>query len=89
MGLFKGMKDLAGLTKQAKELQEQQQRDAGYGPGMGGAMSQMGDMLAQANQQLSELNDQSGDRSQVLADGIAGQGVASRRLTKRQRTSAG
>jgi len=75
MGLFKGMKDLAGLTKQAKELQEQQQRDAGYGPGMGGAMSQMGDMLAQANQQLSELNDQSGERSQLLAEGIAAQGV--------------
>jgi putative oligomerization/nucleic acid binding protein len=75
MGLFKSMKDLAGVTKQAKQLQEQQQRDAGYSPGMGGAMSQMGDMLAQANQQLGELTDQSGDRSRVLVEGIAGQGV--------------
>jgi len=75
MGLFKSMKDMASLTKQAKELQEQQQRDAGYGPGFGGTMAQMGDMLEQANQQLGELNDQSGDRARLLAEGIAGQGV--------------
>ncbi len=75
MGLFKGMKDMANLTKQAKELQEQQQRDAGYKPGMGGMMTQMGDMLEQANEQLSELSDQSGDRSRILAEGIVGEGV--------------
>ena len=75
MGLFKSMKDMASLTKQAKQLQEQQQRDAGYGPGFGGAMSQMGDMIEQANQQLGELTDQSGDRARILAEGIAGEGV--------------
>jgi hypothetical protein len=75
MGLFKSMKDLAGVTKQAKELQEQQQRDAGYSPGFGGMMSQMGDMLGQANEQLSELSGASGDRERILAEGIAGQGV--------------
>ena len=75
MGLFKSMKDMASLTKQAKQLQEQQQRDAGYGPGMGGAMAQMGDMLSQANQQLGELTDKSGDRGRILAEGTPGQGV--------------
>lgn len=75
MGLFKSMKDMASLTKRAKQLQEQQQRDAGYGPGFGGAMSQMGDMLEQANQQLGELTDQSGDRARIIAEGIAGEGV--------------
>ena len=75
MGLFKSMKDMASLTKQAKELQEQQQREAGYGPGLGGAMSQMGDMLSQANEQLAELSGASGERERVLAEGISGQGV--------------
>lgn len=75
MGLFKSMKDMASLTKQAKQLQEQQQREAGYGPGFGGAMSQMGDMLEQANQQLGELTDRSGDRARIIAEGIAGEGV--------------
>jgi hypothetical protein len=75
MGLFKSVKDMASLTKQAKQLQEQQQREAGYGPGFGGMMSQMGDMLEQANQQLGDLTDQSGERSRILAEGIAGEGV--------------
>ena len=75
MGLFKSMKDMAELTKQGKDLQEKQQKDAGYKPGMGGMMSQMGDMVGQANEQLKELNDQSGDGSRLLAEGIAGQGV--------------
>ena len=35
----------------------------------------MGDMLGQANEQLAELTDQSGDRDRILAEGIAGQGV--------------
>ena len=56
MGLFKGMKDLASLTKQAKDLQEQQQQQAGYKPGMSGQFQQMGDMLSQANEQLADLN---------------------------------
>ena len=75
MGLFKGMKDMAGLTKQAKELQRQQQEQAGYKPGMRGTMAQMGDMLGQANEQLAELTDQSGDTNRLLAEGISGQGV--------------
>jgi hypothetical protein len=75
VGLFKGMKDLASVTKQAKQLQEQQQRDAGYKPGMGGMMAQMGDMLGQANEQLKDLTEQGGERDRILIEGIAGQGV--------------
>ena len=75
MGLFKGMKDLSNLTKQAKELQRQQQEEAGYKPGFGGQMQQMGDMLSQANEQLAEVTGQSGDRDRILAEGISGQGV--------------
>ncbi len=75
MGLFKSMKDLSSLTKEAKQLQRQQQQEAGYKPGFGGQMQQMGDMLSQANEQLADLTDSSGERSQLLASGIAGQGV--------------
>ncbi len=75
MGLFKSMKDLSSLTKEAKQLQRQQQQEAGYKPGFGGQMQQMGDMLSQANEQLADLTDSSGERSQLLANGIAGQGV--------------
>jgi hypothetical protein len=66
------MKDLASLTKQGKQLQEQQQKDAGYKPGLGGQMEQMGDMLGQANEQLKELTDQGSDTNRILAEGIAG-----------------
>jgi hypothetical protein len=72
VGLFKGMKDLASITKQGKQLQEQQQKDAGYKPGLGGQMEQMGDMLGQANEQLKELTDQGSDTNRILAEGIAG-----------------
>ena len=75
MGLFKSIKDLSNLTKQAKELQRQQQEEAGYKPGMAGQFQQMGDLLGQANQQLADLTDQSGERAGILADGISGQGV--------------
>jgi hypothetical protein len=75
VGLFKSMKDLSGLTKQAKELQRQQQQDAGYKPGFRGQMEQMGDMLSQANEQLADITDSSGERSQILASGLPGQGV--------------
>ena len=75
MGLFKSMKDMAELTKQGKQLQEQQQREAGYKPGMSGMMSQMGDMVGEANEQLKELGGQSGERSRLLAEGIAAEGV--------------
>jgi hypothetical protein len=75
VGLFKGMKDMAGMTKQAKELQRQQQEQAGYKPGFGGQMAQMGDMMSQANEQLAELTDQSGDQQRILAEGIGGTAV--------------
>jgi hypothetical protein len=75
VGLFKSMKDLSGLTKQAKELQRQQQEDAGYKRGFRGQMEQMGDMLSQANEQLADITDSSGERSQILATGLPGQGV--------------
>jgi hypothetical protein len=75
LGPFKSMKDLSNLTKQARELQRQQQQEAGYKPGFGGQMQQMGDMLSQANEQLADLTDSSGERAQILANGISGQGV--------------
>lgn len=75
MGLFKGIKDVAGITKQAKQLQEQQQEQSGYKPGMRGMMAQMGDMVGDANQQLKELAGDQRDRERILAEGIAGQGV--------------
>jgi hypothetical protein len=75
VGLFKSMKDLAEVTKQANQMKDQQQREAGYKPGLGGSMAQMGDMIGQANEQLKELNDQSGEQSGLLATGIAAEGV--------------
>jgi hypothetical protein len=75
MGLFKSMKDMAELTKQGKELQKQQQEQAGYGPGFGGMMKQMGDMVSDANEQLKELSDNSGDRARILAEGAEGVGT--------------
>ncbi len=75
MGLFKGMKDLSNLTRQAKELQRQQQEQAGYKPGFGGQMQQMGDMISQANQMLADVTDSQGENAQILQNGISGQGV--------------
>ena len=75
MGLFKSMKDLSDLTKQAKQLQRQQQEQQGYEPGFKGQMQQMGDMLSQANEQLADLTGQSGERSEILVNGIPGEGV--------------
>jgi Short C-terminal domain len=75
VGLFKSMKDLSDLTKQAKQLQRQQQEEQGYEPGFKGQMQQMGDMLSQANEQLADLTGQSGERSEILANGIPGEGV--------------
>lgn len=72
MGLFKSMKDLSGLTKQARELQRSQQQEAGYNPGFGGQMRQMGDMLSQANEQLADLTGAQGERGRILAEGVAG-----------------
>jgi hypothetical protein len=75
VGLFKSMKDLKNLTEQGKELQRQQQQEAGYEPGMKGQFAQMGDLIGQANQQLADLTDQSGERSRLLAEGTPGEGV--------------
>lgn len=75
MGLFKSMKDLSNLTKQAKEMQRQQQAEAGYKRGFAGQMQQMGDLIASANEQLADLTDSSGERAQILANGLPGQGV--------------
>jgi hypothetical protein len=75
VGLFKSMKDLSSLTKQAKQLRDQQQQEAGYKPGMMGSFQQMGDMIGQANEQLADLTGQSGERGQILANGLPGQGV--------------
>jgi hypothetical protein len=75
VGLFKSIKDLSSLTKEAKQLQRQQQQEAGYKPGLAGQMEQMGDLVSQGKEQLAELMDQSGERGQILANGIAGQGV--------------
>jgi hypothetical protein len=75
VGLFKSMKDLSNLTKQAKELQRQQQEEAGYKPGMRGQFQQMGDMIGQANEMVADITDSQGERAQLLANGIAGQGV--------------
>jgi hypothetical protein len=69
------MKDLSSLTKEAKQLQRQQQQEAGYKPGLSGQMQQMGDLISQGKEQLAELTDQSGERGQILAGGISGQGV--------------
>jgi Short C-terminal domain len=75
VGLFKSMKDLSSLTKQAKDLQRQQQAEAGYKPGFRGQMEQMGDLLSQAKEQLADITDSSGERAQILANGLRGQGV--------------
>jgi hypothetical protein len=40
VGLFKSMKGLSSLTKEAKQLQRQQQEEAGHKPGFGGQMQQ-------------------------------------------------
>jgi hypothetical protein len=73
VGLFKSMKDLSSMTKQAKQLQRQQQQEAGYKPGFAGQMQQMGDLISQGNQQLSELTGNEGERDEILSEGIAGQ----------------
>jgi hypothetical protein len=75
MGLFKSMKDLGNLTKEAKKLQNQQQQEAGFESGMKGQFQQMGSMISQANEQVAELTGQSGDRNRILAEGLPGQGV--------------
>jgi hypothetical protein len=65
-------KDMAKLTKQAKDLQKQQQEQAGYKPGVRGMMDQMGDMTKQATEQMGDLLDTSGEREKLLAEGQDG-----------------
>src|SRR3954468_11586334 len=72
VGLFKSMKDLSSMTKQAKQLQRQQQAEMGYKPGFAGQMQQMGDLISQGNDQLADLAGDQGERGQILAEGIAG-----------------
>lgn len=75
MGLFKSLRDLARLTKQAKKLQEQNQQASGYQPGLGGMMSQMGDMVAGATTQIDDLLAQQADQGRLLTEGIAAEAV--------------
>jgi hypothetical protein len=75
MGLFKSMKDLTDLTKDAKKLQNQQLEEQGYKKGMRGQMAQMGDMISQSKDMLADVTDQSGDRARILAEGRKGEGV--------------
>jgi hypothetical protein len=75
VGLFKSMKDLAEVTKSAQQMKDQQQKDAGYKPGLAGGMAQMGDMLGDMNEQLKELGGDSAEREKILTEGIAAQGV--------------
>jgi hypothetical protein len=75
MGLFKSIKDLQDLTKQGKQLRDQNLEEQGYKPGMRGQFSQMGDMISQSTEMLSELTEDGGKRDGILANGIAGEGV--------------
>ena len=75
MGLFKAVKDLTGVTKQAKELAEQQRVQAGYKPGVAGMVDQMEDMIGQMNEGLQDLTEGSSDQQRVLATGVPGEAV--------------
>jgi len=75
VGLFKGMKGLAEVTKNARQLQDQQQVQGGYKPGMRGMMSQMGDMVGTMNEQIKDIAEQSGDQQRLLSEGLPGQAV--------------
>jgi hypothetical protein len=75
VGLFKSMKDLSNLTKDAKNLQNQKQAEAGYKPGLAGQFQQMGDMIGQASEQVKEITTGEGENAGLLANGIAGEGV--------------
>jgi hypothetical protein len=75
VGLFKSIKDMSKLTKEAKQLRDQQQQEAGYKPGLAGSFEQLGDMVGDATEQLGDLAGQSADAPRILAEGIAGQGV--------------
>jgi len=61
VGLFKSIRDLGKLTKEAKQLQAQQQAEAGYKPGFAGQMQQMGDMIGQTTEHVSGGDDNIAD----------------------------
>ena len=73
MGIFKSIKELRGVAKQAKDLRAMQLKDAGYEPNVRGSLDQLGDLLAQANTQLEGLASSEQERAQALAGGVAGE----------------
>ena len=75
MGLFKWMKDMAEVTKSAKQLQEQQQREAGYKPGLGGSDGPDGGHARPGERAARGADRDQGERDRLLAEGIDGQGV--------------
>lgn len=75
MGLFKGMKDVAKLSKQATDLQKEQQKAAGYKPGLRGMMSQMGDQIGQATETMADITGQSDQRDRLMAEGLDATGT--------------
>ncbi len=75
MGLFKSIRELGELTKSATQLQRRQLEEAGYEPGVGGMVAQIGDLIEQASDQLSEINDGSADTKRLLREGLSGEGL--------------
>ncbi len=75
MGLFKSIRDVRKLTKQAKQMQEQSQIQSGYQPGLSGMMSQMGDMVAVAGTQMGDLMEQQASQGRLLTEGIPAEAV--------------
>ncbi|HEX9696540.1 MAG TPA: hypothetical protein VGB64_09550 [Actinomycetota bacterium] len=73
MGLFKMVRDMKKMAKQAKTMQGQQLRDAGYEPGVGGSMQQLGDLLGQANIQLEGIMGSEADRARLMSEGVDGE----------------
>lgn len=70
MGIFKTLREMRKIAKQAKKIQAQQLRDAGYEPGLSGTMKQFDDMLGQAGLQLENLVGSEGDRARLMTEGI-------------------
>lgn len=73
MGLFKMVRDMRKMAKQAKSMQSQQLQEAGYKPGFGGSMQQLGDMLGQANVQLEGIMGSQADHARLMSGGIDGE----------------
>ncbi|MEO7397440.1 MAG: SHOCT domain-containing protein [Ilumatobacteraceae bacterium] len=75
MGLFKSIRDLRNVTKQARKIHADHLAQQGYKPGMAGQLQQMGDLLSNATDQLADLTDSDGDRARILFEGLDGVGV--------------